>query len=215
MLSLAMLSGFLYVVRPKWVGIIFVIWTFVCGLVTYLGFINNFEALPPRIFLLFIPTIALVVWISLYVSRDCLTSIPYGILIGAQSFRIIVELLIHQAVIEGVAPPQLTWSGMNYDIVTGVVALILAPFANNAPRWILYLFNVVGLWLLLQVVTVAILSFPTPFQVLEPRNVWVVHFPFIWLPIVLVSFALMGHLVLFAKLARESRVLGGSESSAA
>ena len=201
-----MLAGFIFVVRPKWVGFLFAGWALVCGLITYSGFINNFESLPPRIFLLFIPTIGLVVWFSFFVSRDCLTSIPFSILIGAQSFRILVELLIHQAVSEGVAPPQLTWSGLNYDIVTGVVALILAPFANNAPRWILHLFNFVGLWLLLQVVTVAILSFPTPFQILEPKNIWVVYFPFIWLPIVLVSFALMGHLVLFAKLRKEKEI---------
>lgn len=202
-----MLSGFLLLVHPKWVGILFFGWALLCGLLAYLGFANNFAALPPRLFLFFVPTILLVVWIVFYGAKDCVVSFPYAVLVGFQSFRILVELLIHQAVVEGVAPEQLTWTGLNYDIVTGVVALILAPFAKNAPRWILHLFNFVGFWLLAQVVIVAIISMPTAFQILEPANVWVAHFPFIWLPLVLVSFALMGHLALFRKLVHEKRTL--------
>jgi hypothetical protein len=39
----------------------------------------------------------------------------------------------------------------------------------------------------------------------EPANVWVTRPPFVWLPAVLVLAALLGHLVLFRRLANEPR----------
>ena len=59
-----------------------------------------------------------------------------------------------------------------------------------------------GLGLLFNVVTVAILSFPFPFRVFmnEPSNIWVTHFPYIWLPTIMVAAAFLGHLTIFRKL---------------
>jgi hypothetical protein len=58
--------------------------------------------------------------------------------------------------------------------------------------------NVVGLALLINVVTVAILATPR-FQYFGPDqiNVWVMYPPFVWLPAVLVLAALLGHIVVF------------------
>jgi hypothetical protein len=58
-----------------------------------------------------------------------------------------------------------------------------------------------GLALLLWVVGVAALSFPTRFQLLRPDNTWVAYFPYVWLPSILVTTALLGHVVVFRKLA--------------
>jgi hypothetical protein len=132
-----------------------------------------------------------------------LAALPTGFLIGFQSFRILVELLIHQAVVESVAPPQMTWTGLNLDILSGITALALLPFIGRLPRWALLIWNTLGLGLLLWVIGVAMLSFPVAWQQLSPANIWVAHFPFFWLPSIMVFAAILGHLVLYRKLLGE------------
>ena len=73
------------------------------------------------------------------------------------------------------------------------------PFANRLPTWAILIWNTVALGLLLWVVGVAVLSFPTEMQQLKPDNIWVAHFPFIWLPTVAVSVAFLGHLIVYRK----------------
>ncbi|MGB8330037.1 MAG: hypothetical protein WCE62_07900, partial [Polyangiales bacterium] len=64
-----------------------------------------------------------------------------------------------------------------------------------------WLWNILGSALLLNIVAVAILSLPT-FAVWGPQqvNVWITHAPFVWLPTLLVPFALIGHLLLWRRL---------------
>ncbi len=60
-----------------------------------------------------------------------------------------------------------------------------------------------GLGLLTTIVTIAILSMPTPFRQFDgPPNYFVATVPFVWLPTVMVMAALLGHLLLFGRLAR-------------
>jgi hypothetical protein len=131
-----------------------------------------------------------------------LSALPLNLLIGYQAFRILVELLLHQGVTEGVVPPQLSWSGRNLDIIPGLLAVPFGLWAHRLPRAALWGFNLVGLGLLLNVIVVAILSVPTPFQVFTPDNTWVGYFPFTWLPTGLVALALLGHVVLTRRLLR-------------
>ena len=171
-------------------------WLLATGWATAAGLLQSF-ALPPRMMVVFsvgIVGLTLLAWRSDWHER------PLAFLVGFQAFRILVELAIHRAVVEGVAPPQMTWTGRNLDIVTGVGALLLIPYVERLPRWSLHLWNAIGLALLVNVVTVAVLSMPVPFQVFEPDNVWVVFFPFSWLPLVLVMMAWLGHVVLFRRL---------------
>ncbi len=166
------------------------------------GTLQHFNSMPPPIGLLmmsgFIATVA--VGRSRWVNR--LIELPLAALIAAQAFRILVEILIHESSKVGLAPPQMTWDGYNFDIVTGVTALALAPFAR-VPTWLILAWNFLGLGLLLWVVGIAIVSFPTPLQLLRPDNTWVASFPYVWLPSVLVTAALLGHIVLFRKLLRK------------
>ena len=118
---------------------------------------------------------------------------PLAFLVGFQAFRILVELAIHQAVVEGVAPPQMSWEGRNFDILTGITALLLIPVVDRLPSWSLHAWNFAGAVLLLNIVSVAMLSLPTPFQLFEPDNVWLLFFPFTWLPLILAMMAWLGH----------------------
>lgn len=131
---------------------------------------------------------------------DRFRDMPLVWLVGFQAFRLPLELMIYRAVEEGVAPPQFTWTGMNYDVLVGIFSLCLIPFVSKLPKWPIWLWNLIGLGLLLNVVTVAIISTPGPMQFLKPDNVWIAYFPFIWLPTVCVMAALFGHIVVTRKL---------------
>jgi hypothetical protein len=98
-------------------------------------------------------------------------------------------------------PPQMTWTGSNWDIATGATAVIVAGLAaaDRAPRWLLWAWNLLGIALLVNVLVVALRSLPM-FHAYgdEPRlvNTWVAFPPFVWLPAVLVAAAITGHIVL-------------------
>jgi hypothetical protein len=130
--------------------------------------------------------------------------LPLAALVGYQGFRVVVELLLHRAYLEGLMPVQMSYSGRNFDIVTGVTAIALGGWLVIAspPRWLVFAWNTLGLALLANVVTVAFLSAPTPLRVFmnEPANVWITHAPWVWLPAVMVFAALGGHLLVYRRL---------------
>ena len=57
------------------------------------------------------------------------------------------------------------------------------------------IYNIIGLLLLFNIVTIAVLSMPTPFRQFmnEPANTMVAQFPFVYLPGVLVVLAFAFH----------------------
>ncbi|NNE68410.1 MAG: hypothetical protein HKN33_17725 [Pyrinomonadaceae bacterium] len=211
LLSLAMIAGFGYVTRSKLSYLVGMVWAAICALIGYSGVLADFSTVPPRIMLLFLVMVGGIVFLAFSRFGARLSNLSLTLIVGFQAFRILVEILIHQAVTEGVAPPQMTWTGLNLDIFTGISALILIPIAKKLPVAVLHVWNLAGFGLLATVVTVAILSMPTAFQQMKPDNVWVAYFPFIWLPTILVAFALLGHLVLFRKL----KALAGQKEDSA
>jgi hypothetical protein len=95
-----------------------------------------------------------------------------------------VETLLHAAVEEGVANPTMTWSGTNFDIVPGISALLLFPFANRLKPRTLQWWNLAMAVVLVFTVVTAMLATPTPIRQIggDPANVFVSRFPFVWLP---------------------------------
>ena len=175
-------------------------WLILTSLLAHLSLLSDFSATPPRAPILLGVTMALTLAIASTRHGQTIARRPASWLIGVQAFRLPVELLIHLATTQHIAPPQLTWSGLNFDIITGITALLLAPFAHRAPRALLLGWNILGCGLLLNVMVVAILSLPTPLQQLHPDNTWVTHFPYVSLPTILVPTALLAHIALFRKL---------------
>ena len=76
----------------------------------------------------------------------------------------------------------MTYTGSNFDIVTGVSAIIVAALAARglAPRWLLLAWNALGSLLLVAILVIAVASLPT-FAAFgsEPArlNTWVAYFP--------------------------------------
>jgi hypothetical protein len=169
------------------------------------GRLADFEARPPAMMLLFVAILAVSFGVGLSSLGRRLAALPIAWLIGVQAFRLPLELVMHQAAAEGVMPPQMTWTGSNWDIATGATAVVVAGIAaaGRAPRWLLWAWNVLGIALLANVLVVALRSLPL-FQAYgsEPRlvNTWVAHPPFVWLPAIMVAAAIAGHVVVTRRL---------------
>jgi hypothetical protein len=127
--------------------------------------------------------------------------VPLAVLVGFQAFRFPLELAMHRAYSEGLMPVQMSYSGRNFDIVTGITALALA--VSRVPHWVVRLWNVMGLVLLANIVGVAMLSTPV-FALFGPDrlNVFVMRMPYVLLPAVMVLAAWAGHLIVFRALRR-------------
>jgi hypothetical protein len=129
--------------------------------------------------------------------------LPLWTLVAVQAFRLPLELAMHVQYERGVMPEQMSYSGRNFDIVTGATAIVVAWLAatGRAGRGVIIGWNVLGFGLLVNIVVVAILSTPLFRYFGDDRlNVWVTEPPFVWLPAVMVLAALAGHLLIFRAL---------------
>jgi len=184
--------------------VVYAVWVGLTGALAAGGVLAVFEGIP-RPVPVFVAGIALTLAICLGRSgARLLDTSPLWLLIGFQAFRIPVELLIHLAGTEGVAPMLMTWSGRNFDIITGLAAVPLGLLAarDRLPRIGQWRFALGGLGLLINVVGHAVLAMPSPIRVFEtvPPNTWIASWPYIWLPTVLVTAALGGHVLLIRRL---------------
>lgn len=131
------------------------------------------------------------------------TWLPLWMLVAIQGFRLPLELAMHTMYERGLMPVEMSYAGRNFDIVTGIAAIVVAALAwrGIAGRGVVAAWNIIGALLLVNVVTVAILGTPR-FQYFGPAhlNTWVTHPPFVWLPAVMVLAALAGHLIVWRAL---------------
>ena len=124
---------------------------------------------------------------------------PLHWLVFIQTFRITVEIILYLGFKKGLMPEQMTFSGLNFDIVTGIIALPIGYYCLtrvNKARWAVACFNVIGILLLLNVLTIAVLSMPLPIRYFmnEPSTAMVGTFPLIYLPGALVVMAYSFHI---------------------
>ncbi len=179
-----------------------VVWLALTGQIAHEGWLRNFDDLPPRVMLLLLTSVTLTCALAFSRIGQCLITGAGPVwLVMFQIFRVPVELFLHHMYEAGFAPVQMSYSGLNFDIFSGLTAPAMAwlVYRNKAGRSILLLWNVFALFLLVNIISIAVLSFPTPFRVFtnEPANVFVTYPPFVWLPTVLVQAALLGHLLIF------------------
>lgn len=124
------------------------------------------------------------------------TGVPLAALVGFQAFRLPLELVLHEWAAQGTIPETMTWTGQNWDIVSGIAALACAPLAGRYPV-AARIANIVGFALLLNVMRVAIMSSPFPFSWgQQPPLLLALHLPYALIGPVCVGGALFGHIVL-------------------
>lgn len=167
------------------------------------GTLARFDRVPPPM-ALFIPSVfALAFGVGLSAAGAALArAVPLATLIGLQAFRLPLELVMHRAGTLGIMPPELSYGGYNFDVVTGAAALglwLLLRAGIAVPRAAVWAWNAWGLWCLAVITAIAIATSPMVRAFGDdPRhvNTWVLYFPYVWLPAVLVLIALAGHVVI-------------------
>ena len=182
------------------------IWMMATWMAAASGALQVWDRTPPPFALLLVGVIALSLALAFSrAGRHLATFVPLWALVAVQGFRLPLELAMHRMTERGIMPPQMTYTGRNFDILTGASAIIVAALVARGivGRRLVTLWNVVGFALLINIIVVAVLSTPA-FAYFGPDrlNTFVTYVPFVWLPAVMVSAALAGHLIIARALLR-------------
>jgi hypothetical protein len=188
----------------RWVrgtALALLVWLGVTAAVSASGVLEA-PVIPPRALFFMVGTlVAAVVFACSRAGMRLAMGLPVAALVGFHAFRLPLELVLHRWWIEGVVPVQMTYTGRNLDIVTGILALVVGLWLwrRGPSRPLVWLFNLVGFALLVNVATIAVLSSPVPFRSFmnDPAVLLVFHAPYGWIVPMCVAPALAGHLVLF------------------
>lgn len=176
-------------------------WLLVLAVLSSVGFFMNFQNTPPRIFLTVVGSVMLMVLLlsskkfKLASSHVPLHWIPYF-----QAFRVPLEITLWMLMLQKFIPIQMTFEGYNFDIVPAILGPIVGylVFKMKAlPKWVAVVWNFTGIGFVLTIVTIAVLSTPSPLRYFEndPANEIIAYFPFVWLPGFLVPAAIFFHIV--------------------
>ncbi len=195
--------------RTRAAASIMLSWCAVWGALAGAGVLAQFDRRPPPL-ALFMATViggAIAFGASRF-AAPLAHALPLASLIGFQAFRLPLELVMHEAANAGVMPSLLSFSGWNFDIVTGTLALPVAALvaAGRAPRWLVPAWNALGISALCVIAGIAIATAPFV-EAFGPQQVnrWVAYLPFVYLPGVMVAAAIVGHVLVIRRLRHEAR----------
>ena len=186
------------------------VWLIIQAALAYNGFFQNFDVLPPRTFAFGPLPFFILTLVYLIFFRRFLADMPLTVLTWIHVIRIPVEFVLLGLAQNNLVPIEMTFEGRNFDILSGITAPIVyfLAFRNSkVNRTLLILWNLAALALLTNVVTIAVLSFPTPFQMvgLSQPNIGVTYFPFVWLPSVVVPIVFFCHAASLWKLLSDGK----------
>ncbi|MEO8155477.1 MAG: hypothetical protein ABI605_20610 [Rhizobacter sp.] len=130
--------------------------------------------------------------------------LPMGLLMGAQVFRVGVELGLHRLWVEGLVPRLMTYEGGNIDIVIGLTAPLAAWIAGRGPtgRRLALGWNVLGLVALVNIVVRSALTAPGPLNLIhsEVPNLAIGTFPYTLIAGFLAPLAVLLHVLSIRRL---------------
>ncbi len=185
-------------------------WFALLAFLSHIGFLKQFDKMPPRMFLaLLIPLIFIIIFVNRKFSDRLLEHIPGYWIVYAQVFRLPLEMVLWLLFVEHILPIQMTFEGYNFDVLTALTAPAIGYFYSqkqSIPKSVAIGWNIGGIILVAVIVTIAILSFPTPFRQFmnEPSNTVVAYIPYVWLPGFLVPVAILLHLLSLKQLMKRS-----------
>lgn len=170
------------------------------SLLSSMGFYQESNTVLPRFIFLLGPGVLFVILFSFTATgKTFLQAMDSKWLILLHSIRVPVEIVLYFMYLAGLVPNLMTFSGCNFDILSGISAPIVYYFFHvkqtMGKKWLL-IWNFVCSGLLLNVLVIAVLSAKTPFQqfALDQPNIGVAFFPFVWLPTIIVPIVLFAHI---------------------
>lgn len=178
--------------------VVITLWAGLVGLLAWKGFFSDFSKMPPRpVLTVLLPLPVVIAAAFSQKGSQLIKTVPPYWLVGMQSFRILVEILLWRAFLQNILPVQMTFEGYNFDGLSGVLAIAFAlTLRKKWSSFFVLLYNMIGIGLLINILVIAALSMPTPFRYFmnEPPNTLIGEFPFIYLPAVLVVIAYSLHI---------------------
>jgi hypothetical protein len=177
------------------------IWLILQSVIGLSGFYTVTDGQPPRFILLVLPPMLFIA--GLFVTkagRRFIDTFDGEKLTLLHIIRIPVELILYWLFLHKVVPKTMTFEGRNLDILCGCTAPFIYYYGyvrKVIGKKTIMAWNIICLLLLLNIVGIAVLSVPSPFQKFgfDQPNVALFHFPFIWLPSCMVPIVILSHLV--------------------
>ncbi len=195
-------------------------WCLLQSIFAYTGFYRDYQCLPPNLLIAGVFPVLLVIGIVLIYpqTHKGLLLIPLDQLTWIHTIRIPVEFGLFWLYTQKLVPQLMTFEGYNFDILAGISAPLITYFGivkKKMSRRLLLVWNIVALLLLLNIVGIAVLSAPFPFQQLgfDQPNIAIFYFPFILLPTVIVPIVLFAHLVAIVNLCTNKRKIISNKQS--
>ena len=111
------------------------------------GTFLNWNATPPPFALLVVAIVALGVATAFGPLGARLAHLPLWTLLAAQAFRLPLEIAMHALVGRGIMPEQMSYTGRNFDVLTGASAIVVAAIVATGVggRKLVAAWNVAGL----------------------------------------------------------------------
>lgn len=180
--------------------VLMTIWMILQTIISLSGFYTVTDSIPPRFALLLVP--ALLMILVLFITsggRKFLDGLDQKYLTILHNVRIPVEFILYWIFLHKGIPKEMTFEGRNFDILSGLSAPVIYYLAYKRKligNRIVLIWNLICLVLLINIVGMAIVSAPFPFQQMafDQPNIGVLYFPFTWLPCCIVPLVLLSHL---------------------
>ena len=188
------------------------IWLAAQAVISITGFYyRNTHAQPPAFLLATLPNMLVI--LVLFITkrgRTFIDGMNLKVLTILHIIRIPVEIVLLWLCMHKVVPQIMTFEGRNFDILSGISAPFIYYIAfrkETYNKWVLLVWNIICLILLINIVSIAILSAPFAFQRfgLDQPNIAVLYFPYNWLPACVVPVVLLSHLASIRLLLKKSK----------
>jgi hypothetical protein len=181
---------------------IFLTWFLYGAAVGYRGVLADTTSKPPGIFWLFIALVPFMFTLGRSRwAKETANTIPLAWLIGLQVFRLPLELVLHALYSEGRLPQVMTYEGLNFDIIMGASAPVVAwlAVAKKTPEIAIKFWNALGI---VFVINVAARGVFFAIQGVPPQmhEFAIAVFPYTLIPSFLVPLALGLHVLTLRKL---------------
>jgi hypothetical protein len=186
-------------------------WLLLQGIVASTGFYTITDTIPPRFMLLVLPPLAFICLLLLTKKgKKFIDGLDVKTLTLLHIVRIPVEFVLLLLFLQKAIPQIMTFEGRNFDIFSGITALFIYYFGfvrKTLNKNFIIAWNFICLALLVNIVSIAILSAPFTFQKIafDQPNVAVFYFPFVWLPAFIVPVVLLSHLVSIRQLLTKTK----------
>lgn len=197
-----------------WLAMTIAALTLACVGGDWFGWLARLDIAPPPFVVLATCAGGLAVALGIgRVGDELIQSVQIKTLVALQIFRLPLELLMLRAAVLSIMPVEFSILGYNFDLFTGLGALLIAlrlARAQSVPVGVVWVWNLFGMACLMVIGVLAVLT--SPFMhafgnAPQHINTWVLYFPYSLLPVLLVSFAVLGHVLLTRKLMAEKHPL--------